>query len=328
MMANKNKENAYPHKILRWFFSLEVKILLVFLVIGILVIAVLIPLRNSEKEDLEFARVLILAMGALGGAYGLILATIRSVKFSDQVKTGQEQLFNEQLGRGAELLANGEIVMRQTGIRVLEDLAETTINQGLSKENIKQAQLIMRIIHDFVHADTNTPLKGNEDPGARIEKGKENLDIALGIKTLASLYNESGRLVELEELVQFRNCRLEGVNFTDANLQGADFWGARLQGALFYNAKLEWADCSMVNFLDAQGLTRNHVKGMIFLTGHRPILPKKLKQFLNEDRCYEAVEDPNDESSFRRRFIKSDAEWSGRWANEYIISIHDSEGDG
>ena len=342
---------AWRDKIKGWFFSILLKFLrgivsvetrILCCALGLMALVVgeffwwqatgFFEVENAGDQPSEL---LIVTLGAIGTVCGLILAARRSAKFSEQVEigqkqvdTGQKQLFNEELRRGAELLTKQEKPMRRTGIRILEDLAETKFKQGLSKENIKQTQLIMRIIHDFVHADTSTSLKDDENLGARIEKGKEKLDIALGIKTLASLYNESGRLVELEELVQFRNCRLEGLNFTDANLQGADFWGAGLQGALFYNAKLEWADCSRVDFLDAQSLTRNHVKGMIFLTDHPPTLPKRLEQFLNEDRCYEAVEDPNDESSFRRRFIKSDAEWSGRWVNEYITSIRDSEGDG
>ena len=226
---------------------------------------------TTLSDGLEFARLFIAVMIAVGGAYGLILATRRAVKFSEQVdtaqkqveigqkqvETGQKQLFNEQLGRAAELLTKEEKPMRRTGIRILEDLAETTINQGLSKENIKQAQLIMRIIHDFVHADTSPPLKDDKNLGARIEKGKEKLDIALGIRTLVSLYNESEKRDDFKELVQFRGCRLEGLIFSGAKLQGADFTRAKLQGADFTHAKLQG-----VNFSHAelQGAHFNHAK--------------------------------------------------------------------
>ena len=319
----------------KWWvsFSTEAIILCCALCLGVLVVGEFFWWQATEFFEVENAgdqpsELLIVTLGAIGAACGLILAARRSAKFSEQVEigqkqveTGQKQLFNEELGRGAELLTKQEKPMRRTGIRILEDLAETKLKQGLSKENIKQTQLIMRIIHDFVHEKTRPPPEKKENLETRIEKGKEKLDIALGIKTLASLYNESGRLVELEELVQFQGCRLEGLNFTDANLQGADFWGASLQGALFYNAKLEWADCSMVDFSDAQSLTRNHVNGMIFLTDHHPMLPKRLEQFLDKRRSYEFKEDPDDESNPRRYFVKSDAEWSGRWVNEYLAEI-------
>ncbi len=331
-MADKDKK--------RVSFSAETITLCCALVLMTLVVVEFFCWQATEFFEVENAgdqpsQLLILTLGAIGAACGLILAARRSAKFSEQVEigqkqveTGQKQLFNEQLGRAAELLTKDQKPMRRASIRILEGLAETKLKQGLSKENIKQAQLIMRIIHDFVHEKTRPPPEKKESLETRIKNGKEKLDIALGIRTLASLYNESGGLVELEELVQFQGCRLEGLNFTDANLQGADFWDASLQGALFYNAKLEWADCTMVDFSDAQSLTRNHVKGMIFLTDYPPILPKRLEQFLSEDRCYEFKEDPDDESNHRRYFVKSDAEWSGRWVNEYLASISNPEGDG
>ena len=279
-MEDKNKIKgwtSYPHKLWRRFVSTDIGFffLIEFAVVVMGAIAgVIIGVSKgftTLSDSLEFARLFIAVMIAVGGAYGLILATRRAVKFSEQVdtaqkqveigqkqvETGQKQLFNEQLGRAAELLTKEEKPMRRTGIRILEDLAETTINQGLSKENIKQAQLIMRIIHDFVHADTSPPLKDDENLGARIEKGKEKLDIALGIRTLVSLYNESGKLDDLKELVLFRGCRLEGLIFNGAELQGADFTRAKLQGADFTHAKLQG-----INFSHAelQGAHFNHAE--------------------------------------------------------------------
>ena len=437
-MADKDKIKGwtlYQRKLWRWLVSTEIRVFFIIESAVVLMGAITGVIIWCSKgfttlsDGLEFFRVLITIMIAVGGGYGLILAARRAVKFSEQVETGQKQLFNEQLGRGAELLANGEVVMRQTGIRVLEDLAETTINQGLSKENIKQAQLIMRIIHDFVHADTNTPLKGNEDSGARIAKGRERLDIALGIRTLASLYNESGKQDDFKELVQFQACRLEGlifngaelqgVDFSYAKLQGAHFWlaklqganlnyaqlqganfnqaqlqdarfwiaqlqgadfnqanlqwanfkiaklqgadfsyaqlqgasfsyaqlqkasfmGAQLQGANFSYAKLQgadfkganlqWVDCTGADFLGAKGLMQEHINGMIFEDKYSPKLPKIFKDDLDPKCGYEWKKDQNDKFN-RRRFVKSKAEWSGKWVDEYLaeIGIHNPKDDG
>ena len=186
------------------------------------------------------SQLLILTLGAIGAACGLILAARRSAKFSEQVEigqkqadTGQKQLFNEQLGRGAELLTREEMVMLRTGIRVLEDLAETTINKP------EQVELIMRIIHDFVHEKTSSP-----------SENEERLDIVLGIRTLASLYNEVDKSDDPDGFIKLLNFswrHLEGLNFTETELQGANFWGAKLQEAHFRGAKLQGA-----NFLDAQ----------------------------------------------------------------------------
>ena len=363
-MEDKNKTKgwtSYPRKWwgllvstdIGFFFLIEFAVVVMGTIAGVLIWW--LQGFKTLSDSLEFARLFIAVMIAVGGAYGLILATRRAVKFSEQVdtaqeqveigqkqvETGQKQLFNEQLGRAAELLTKEEKPMRRTGIRILEDLAETTINQGLSKENIKQAQLIMRIIHDFVHADTSPPLKDNEDPNARIEKGKEKLDIALGIRTLASLYNESGKRDDFKELVQFRGCRLEGLIFNGAELQGTDFTRAQLQGAEFVEVKLqganlgdaqlqganfsftelEWADCTRANFLDAIDLTEDQVEGMIFDIRDLPTLPKGLENSLDSKYGYELKEIPNNESNFHRRFVNRGEEWSGRWVNEYLAEI-------
>ncbi len=295
-----------------------------------------------ENAGDQSSQLLILTLGAIGAACGLILAARRSAKFSEQVDTGQKQLFNEQLGRGAELLANEGIVMRQTGIRVLGNLAERTINEP------EQVKLIMQIIHDFVRSQTKHP---SNDEGAEGKGVRDKGDIELSIRTLASLYNKSGRLVELEELVQFLGCHfeklsfsnaqlqganfggtnLQGANFVGANLQGANFMGAKLQEAHFTGAKLQGADCTVANFSNAGGLTEDQIKGMTFHAEDQPILPKGLEQFLDKRRGYEFKKDPNDKSNFRRCFVKSDAEWSGKdfdeWVHEYLTSIRDPEDD-
>ena len=336
-----------------------------FVVIEVIVVIVLICFFGSKEA--EFARLLITGMIAVGGGYSLILAARRAVKFSEQVDTaqkqvkigqkqvdtaqkqveigqkqvdtGQNQLFNEQLGRAAELLANEKMAIRQAGIRVLADLAEKTPNQ---------VKLIMQIIYDFVEADALSSAMP-----------RERLDIALGIKMLGFLYNKSGQKVELKKLVEFtgyylkrldlRDAELQGVeffavklqgvrfrgaklqkaDFTEAQLQGAQFLATQLQGADFKGANLQWADCMGVNFSDAKNLTEEQVKGMIFEVNRPPTLPKGLEQFLDKRRGYEWKEDPNNESDLDYYFVDSDAKWSGKgvndWVRQYLASIRGPE---
>ena len=321
-------------KILRWFFFTDGGILVIFLLIALAVAVSLGCFYTIEKisKKPEVARVVVLALGGVAGACGLVLAARRSKKFSEQVDTGQKQLFNEQLGRGAELLTKDQKPMRRTGIRILEDLAETKLKQGLSKENIKQAQLIMRIIHDFVHEKTSPPPKNRKKLYTRIAEGRESLDIALGIRTLVSLYNESGKLDELKKLVQFRGCRLEGLDFNDARLQGANFRYARLQGVGFRNAELqkadfdraelEWADCTNADFLDAKNLTQEQVEVMVFRVDRPPTLSKGLEKSLNKDLCYKWKLPRNSKSGRRHRyFVESKTKWSGKRVSKYLASI-------
>ena len=250
---------GWKDKIKGWLIFTDGGILVIFLLIALAVAASLSCFYTIEKirNKPEFARVVVLALGGVAAACGLVLAARRSTKFSEQVETGQKQLFNEQLGRAAELLTKDQKPMRRASIRILEGLAETTINQGLSKENVKQAQLIMRIIHDFVHAETRPPPKKKENLCTRIKNGEEKLDIALGIRTLVSLYNESGKPDDFKELVQFRRCRLEGLIFSGAKLQGVEFILVELQGANFkgsnlQEAKLGAAKLQQANFTNAE----------------------------------------------------------------------------
>ena len=336
-----------------------------FVVIEVIVVIVLIYFFGSKEA--EFARLLITGMIAVGGGYSLILAARRAVKFSEQVDTaqkqveigqkqvdtaqkqveigqkqvdtGQNQLFNEQLGRAAELLANEKMAIRQSGIRVLADLAEKTPNQ---------VKLIMQIIYDFVAAD----YLSSANPWKR-------LDIALGIKMLGFLYNKSGQKVELKKLVEFTGYHLKGLDLRDAELQGVEFFATKLQGARFHNAQLqgarfhnaqlqgsqffnaqlqgadfnsaqlEWADCSLANFSDAINLTEDQVSGMIFDVDAPPKLPDDLEQFLDKRRGYEWKEGPNNESNLNYYFVDSGAKWSGKdvddWVREYLASTSNSE---
>ena len=244
-------------KILRWIFSVEGVSLLFTGGLMVFVVYEFFWWQTTEFFEVEnvknakSSQLLILTLGSIGAACGLILAARRSAKFSEQVDTaqkqvgiaqkqleiaqkqadtGQKQLFNEQLGRGAELLANKEMVVRQTGIRVFEDFAERTP---------EQIKLIMQIIHDFVHANASSS-----------SKGQKRLDIALGIRTLGSLYNEvdkSDGSDGFRKLLDFSRCHLEGLNFTETELQGADFWRAKLQGVRFMGAQLQG-----VRFMGAQ----------------------------------------------------------------------------
>ena len=326
MMANKK---GWLNKWVRWRVVIEI---LILLAVEAILAGVLICFYSDKDEALAFAQLLITAMIAVGGGYGLILASRRSAKFSEQVDTGQKQLFNEQLGRGVELLTRKEMVMRRTGIRVLEDLAETTINKP------EQVELIMRIIHDFVHEKTSSPSKSKGKLNIVIAGGRKKLDIALSIKTILSLYHKVDKSNDPDgfiKLLRFSERHLEGLDFNDARLQEANFRNAKLQGVNFRNAELqkadfdraelEWADCTNADFLDAKNLTKEQVKVMIFRVGRPPTLPKDLKKNLNKNLCYKWKLPRNSKSGRRYRyFVESKAKWSGKRVFKYLASIRDS----
>ena len=234
-MADKDKK--------RISFSTEVIIL--WCALGLMVFATceffwwqateFFEVKNAGDQPSEL---LILTLGAIGATSGLILAVRRSIKFSKQGDTPQKQLFNERLWRATELLANGEIVMRQIGMRALGLLAERTISEP------DQVKLIMKIIHDFVRSKTTPPLEDKE------AEDKEYIALGirtLGIRTLGALYNKVDKSDDSDgfiKLLDFSRCHLGGANLTEVQLQGARFWRAKLQGVRFRGAKLQKADFS------------------------------------------------------------------------------------
>ena len=101
------------------------------------------PLDEGEQTKglTEFIQTFIFTLGGLGGGYGLILATRRQKVLEEQTKQGQDQLFNDRLGRGAEMLGHESMAVRVAGIKVLEDLALTSDNKDI----------IYQIIDKFLH---------------------------------------------------------------------------------------------------------------------------------------------------------------------------------
>ena len=194
----------------------------------------------------------IFALGGVAGVYGLSVATRRA-------RTADDQLLNERLGRGTDLLAKDEMNMRRTGILVLEDLAK--------KSAAEDRKLIIQIIYDFIIANSQMKYAENED-GFYIEGDKgdpvlqeakpreERFDIELAIKTVITLSESSDlrgdripfrkidlrllyfRRLETELRINFRESALNEVNFELAELNGAYFSRAELNKVNFRRAKL------------------------------------------------------------------------------------------
>ena len=98
----------------------------------------------TAAELIEAVRVWIFSVGLIGGGYGLVLAAKRTEKFATQVENSQAQLFNDRLGRGVELLSNDKMIMRSAGVRILENLGETSSPQ--------ETALIVDILYDFLNS--------------------------------------------------------------------------------------------------------------------------------------------------------------------------------
>ena len=73
---------------------------------------------KNNADNVEMLKVFILGLGGIGALYGLILSSRRT-------RNDGNQLFNDRLGRGVELIASKDVTTRSSGVRVLDDLAET-----------------------------------------------------------------------------------------------------------------------------------------------------------------------------------------------------------
>ena len=217
-------------------------------------------------EGPDEVRNIVLILGIVGGAYGIILASERQKTFSEQIAHTQTQVFNEHLGRGVKFLyQKKDPSMRHAGIKVLAALAKTATQPD-------QSRLIVEIIHDFVVA--NAQPKYEED-GETIKIAKTRIsrtDVELAVKQLPLLLEKAKMTVaeisfsglDLQYLdfsnhritkVDFSNAIMQGVNFTDAMLEEVEFSNANLNNAVFHSAKIRKVDFTDIIMKEADFLS-------------------------------------------------------------------------
>ena len=214
-------------------------------------------LFSPKMLNPDLVRNYIFFFGGLGALYGVAVSSRRA-------RTAASQLFNERLGRGADLLANAEINIRRTGIRVLEDLAK--------KATDEERKLIIQVIQDFAHAQAD---KFKEEELKMMASDKTKLDIELAIKTVIILAESSEiskeeihfEKINLSQLsfgklktnlsISFFGSILNEVDFSFVKLIGTDFRYAELNRAYFTLSELNETDfraakLNGTNFNDAE----------------------------------------------------------------------------
>lgn len=211
----------------------------------------------------DFLRTAVLTIGALGGGYGLILATRRQKVLEEQTKQGQkqiqqgqDQLFNDRLGRGAEMLGHESMAVRVAGIKVLEDLALTSDHKGI----------IYQIIDKFLHIGAKRKYEDgvkNIQAGNNVEKD-ERYDVFASAEALIKIssieknwahfhdidldkftlpsYHVPYRLFLYSVISRHLNskihsCEITGF-FTEAHFDFTEFLSSDLRGTTFSRAIL------------------------------------------------------------------------------------------
>ena len=129
-----------------------------------------------------------------------------------------------------------------------------------------------------------------------------------------SKLNEANFSYAVLNRVNFLWAELTRANFSHAVLNRTEFSRARLREVNFQHAKLNgayfyYSDCSEANFNNANELTQDQVYYMAFEKGKEPKLPEGLEVL--KDHAYVWQRDKYGRK--KRRFVKSDAEWSEWW---------------
>jgi uncharacterized protein YjbI with pentapeptide repeats len=191
------------------------------------------------NNDHEHVRNIILGFGVFGGAYGLVLATKRQKKFSDQVDQGQAQLFHEGLSRSLKQLTDDNILVRTTGINVLVDLFE---NVGSEKRRI-----IANALKNFLETNATFPTNPENEELEEAKPRNERLDHEFALLALIKMQSKHAILdqVVLRGL-DFRGFRFENIelapdkiSFMGCNMDDCQFDGIKVQPSDFkFNPQL------------------------------------------------------------------------------------------
>lgn len=237
-------------------------------IIAVIITAYIIYRLSYNENVNDLIRNIIFATGGIGGLYGLIIATRRQNRFEEQVTLGQEQhkldqkqfkivsqqMFNERLGRGVELLSHSKVLFRLAGIRVLNDL--------LLSADKSQQKLIIEILTDFLHSMSPLQSTNNKTLGLGTIPRSEKLDIELTVRTLMDHTGEYNKIeftgwefssfnnplikISFDRLdlrgLDFSNTKFSNANFSYSNLDGCDFSGSNIINTIFRTSGMGNAD--------------------------------------------------------------------------------------
>ena len=241
--------------------------------LGITLIFTLIydGLNLEGSEIVDYIRTAVLTIGALGGAYGLVLAARRQKVLEEQTRQGQEQtkqgqaqLFNDRLGRGAEMLGHESMAVRVAGIKVLEDLA-------LSSD---KKEIIYEILDKFLQnkATIRRDSDGKQIPPSDIHQKSDRHDVFASAEALIKIDQQLMRRTRFQtlDLDQFPfpkgiekrasititqsncyNAQIVSTNinahFDSSRLEVAQFFYSNLTSTYFKNAFLKYARFEYTN---------------------------------------------------------------------------------
>ncbi len=191
-----------------------------------------------------------LQVGHLIALLTAIILAITGWAIYSQFEVAKRSQFNDQLGRGAELLAHQELPARVSGVRILEDLGKSVAAD--SAEN----KLVSDILLDFVREKAAPPLKNDGTPYASFEEWptpkprEKRRDIEMAIKALGEIVPDDADV--RRKYLNFSRLDLRILGLSDTNLKSANLIGANLQRANLKDAQLQGANLSGANLHSAR----------------------------------------------------------------------------
>ena len=214
---------------------------------------------SELKNPYDLLQPLIWSIGGVGAAIGLWFANQRQKTLSEQVQTQVEQAqaqtdqsFNDRLGRGVELLAKEDMVMRCAGIRVLVNLAHNATDA--------QKPIVGNIIFDFFRNEasisaedekkrasilnkkaTISIIREYEPPSALEKENRQDVQNALDFLINVDI-NERKKMYPnwLDNgLLNFRHLDFKHLDFSDKTLKNIDLSYSYIRDAKFDNASIE-----------------------------------------------------------------------------------------
>ncbi len=276
--------------------------------------------QTYTTNIIEFMKTAVFTLGALGGAYGLVLAARRQNVLERQTQQGQDQLFNDRLGRGVELLGHKDMAVRVAGIKVLEDLALTS-----EKRNI-----IRSIFDSFIQTNAGREIDYEASlifPN-EVTMIENRLDVFASVKAFIRIdqdINEFSHLNNLnldncdftsldykKNIIHAFSCNLKNTTFAGLNLSDADFQFCHLSYAKFSltdltNSKFTFTnlsyarfiysnldgcnfsdvDCTSALFINTKNMTKDHLSQIFYEEGKPPIVPDHVK--IPSNRSYQWI---------------------------------------
>ena len=209
------------------------------------------PPDKNSKWDGASTRSLILALGAVGVIYGLILSARRLEKFSHQVETSERNPFNDRLSRAIEALGTKDnLAVRNAGLRLIDSLIKDT------HADTGNRILLLDILHGYIRDRAVKPSRDEDGNLPDTPSRETRTDIELAIKILFDrVQRERHRQYPLNNLdlrgLQLFEFDLRRADLKRATLEGADLRNANLQGACLMRSNLQGADLRNANLQDA-----------------------------------------------------------------------------